>query len=287
MSNKEDFQYIKVDNPRPRVNRITLNRPEKRNALINGLREELFEELYRADQDPEISVTIIRGEGKAFCAGYDLKQDFDHGQPYYTAGGLSNWARHVVEGCFHIWDLAKPVIAQIHGYCLAGGTELAQSCDLVYAADDAKIGYPAVRSISPPDNQFFPWVMGMRKAMYLQLTGDSISGKEAVEYNFANESFPAAILDEEVLQRAERVAKMPLELLQLNKRSVHHQMDLMGMRAALRQGAELQGLAGFSKTATEFFAAIQNEEDGGGLTQALTKRDVEYQDGRTAPKNRT
>jgi enoyl-CoA hydratase/carnithine racemase len=282
MENQSELQFIKVDNPAPRVNRITLNRPEKRNAQSNALRCELFAELQRADEDPDISVTILRGEGKAFSAGYDLNQNFVEGQAFYTAKGLSNWPRHVVEGSFRIWDLAKPIIAQVHGYCLAGGTELAHSCDLIYVADDALIGYPAVRSISPPDNQFFPWIMGMRQAMYMQLTGDSITGKEAARYNFANESYPAEDLEQKVLEIAIRVSKMPVELLQLNKRSVHLQMELMGMRAAIKSGAELQGLAGFSRTATAFFADIQGEK---GLSQALTERDGVFEDGRTASKN--
>ena len=93
-----------------------------------------------------------------------------------------------------IWDLAKPVIAQVHGYCLAGGTELATACDLVYVADNAEIGYPVVRSMSPPDNQFFPWLLGMRNAMEMMLTGESISGKEAVKKGFANNCFKEDIL---------------------------------------------------------------------------------------------
>ena len=101
---------------------------------------------------------------------------------------MGYWPRHVVDGCFKIWDLAKPVIAQVHGYCLAGGTELAQSCDLIYVADDSPIGYPVVRNISPPDNQFYPWVVGMRKSMELMLTGNSMNGKEAVKCGFANQS---------------------------------------------------------------------------------------------------
>ena len=92
-------------------------------------------------------------------------------------------------GC-PIWDLTKPVIAQVHGYCLAGGSELATGCDLVYVAEDAQIGYPAVRFVSPPDMQFHPWFMGMRTAMEMILTGDSITGTEAAARGFANRAFP-------------------------------------------------------------------------------------------------
>src|SRR3546814_12861430 len=98
-----------------------------------------------------------------------------------------------------MWDLAKPLIAQVHGYCLAGGSELASACDLVYVADDAEIGYPPIRLMSPPDNQVFPWLMGMRRAAEMMLTGDSISGKQAAEFGFANRSFPIAKLEAAVL----------------------------------------------------------------------------------------
>ncbi len=191
---------------------------------------------------------ILRGAGGCFSAGYDLASDTSQGRPFHTAGGLGSWPRHVVEGCFRIWDLAKPVIAQVHGYCLAGGSELAAACDLVYVADDALIGYPAVRSISPPDNQFYPWLMGIRRAAELMLTGDSMSGKEAAEFGFANRAFPAEELEARVLEMAARVAKIPADLQQINKRAMHRQMEAMGMRAGIRAGTEMQALAMSTET---------------------------------------
>ena len=124
-------QHILVDEPRPRVRRITLNRPDKRNALNNLLRTELFDTLEAADRDPNISISIIRGAGTSFSSGYDLSADNRVDQPYHSAAGPGQWSRHVVQGWFGIWDLAKPVIAQVHGYCLAGGSELATACDIV------------------------------------------------------------------------------------------------------------------------------------------------------------
>lgn len=275
-----DYQKIIVDDPRPQVRRITLNRPEKRNPLSNELRGELFHALQAADVDSAVRVTVIRGAGPCFSAGYDLASNVAQDQPFYTAGGLGNWPRHVVEGFFHIWDLAKPVIAQVHGYCLAGGTELATACDLVYVADDAKIGYPVVRSISPPDNQFYPWIVGLRRAMELMLTGDHMSGIEAAECGFANRSFPEAELEERVLAIAERVAKTPSDLQQINKRAVHRQMDAMGIRAGLRAGTEMQQLATFTRTTQAHLAELRE-----GLTAALTKRDAEFGDYRTSKKS--
>src|ERR1700747_1717355 len=159
------YELVLIDNPRPLVRRVTLNRPEKRNALNNQLRTEILQALEEADQDQEVRVSILRGAGACFSAGYDLGMNNPKGQPYYPAGGTGQWPRHVIEGSFRIWDMAKPVIAQVHGYCLAGGSELATACDLVYVAEDAQIGYPPVRLMSPPDMQFHPWLMSMRDAM--------------------------------------------------------------------------------------------------------------------------
>ncbi len=238
-----DYEFVLVDAPATGVLRITLNRPEKRNAINNGMRAELFAALEAADIDDAVHVTVVRGAGPCFSSGYDLKQVGKEARPYYTAGGDGAWSRHVTEGWFHIWDLAKPVIAQVHGYAMAGGTELAAACDLVYVADDATFSYPVVRVISPPDFQYHPWLVGMRNAMELVLTGDPITGDDAVRMGLANRAFPAAELDARVVGIAERIAGVPAELLQINKRSVHRAMEIMGIRTGIRAGSELQGLA--------------------------------------------
>ena len=237
------YEFIAVDDPAAKVRRVTLNRPEKRNAINNGMRAELFDALEAADTDAAVHVTIVRGAGSCFSSGYDLKRAADDSRPYYTAGGDGNWSRHVTEGWFRIWDLAKPVIAQVHGYAMAGGTELVAACDLVYVAHDATFSYPVVRVISPPDFQYHPWLAGMRNAMELVLLGDPITGDDAVRMGLANRAFPAADLDAQVLAIAERAAGVPAELLQINKRSVHRAMEIMGIRTGLRAGSELQGLA--------------------------------------------
>jgi enoyl-CoA hydratase len=273
------YQKIIVDDPLAGVRRITLNRPEKRNPLSNELRTEMFDALESADQDPEVRVMVLRGAGPCFSAGYDLSSNVAADQPFYTAGGLANWPRHVVEGFFKIWDLAKPVIAQVHGYCLAGGTELATACDLVYVAEDAKIGYPVVRAISPPDNQFYPWIVGLRRAMELMLTGDHMSGIDAVECGFANRAFPEGALEENVLSIAERVARVPTDLQQINKRAVHRQMDAMGIRAGIRAGTEMQQLATFTQSTQAHLKELR-----AGLNEALSKRDSAFGDYRTEGK---
>jgi enoyl-CoA hydratase/carnithine racemase len=273
------FRFLAVDTPRPFVRRLTLNRPEKRNALSNELRGELFDALRAADRDDAVRVSIVRGAGTCFSAGYDLGADLTQGRPHPTAEGDGSWPRHVVHGWFEIWDLAKPVVAQVHGYCLAGGSELAAACDLVYVAEDAQIGYPPVRLMSPPDTQFHPWLVGMRRAMELMLTGDPISGAEAARIGFANRAFPAADLDAAVLDLAERVAKIPTSLQQINKRSIHRAMEIMGMRAAIRAGTELQALAFHQAESVEYRKEVRKN-----LKDALTKRDSRFGDYRTGTR---
>jgi enoyl-CoA hydratase len=273
------FQSILIDDPRPTVPRITLNRPEKRNALNNQLRGEILQALEEADRDPKVRVSILRGAGMCFSAGYDLGSNNTEGQPYYTAAGAGQWARHVIEGSFRIWDLSKPVIAQVHGYCLAGGSELATACDLVYVAEDAQIGYPPVRLMSPPDMQFHPWLMSMRDAMEMMLTGDLINGVEAAEKGFANRAFPGAELETRVLEIAERVAKIPTELQQINKRSVHRAMEIMGVRAAIRAGTEMQALAFTTESTLTYLKEFKK-----GVRQALSLRDKTFGDYREREK---
>jgi enoyl-CoA hydratase len=274
-----DYRFILVDDPRPRVRRITLNRPEKRNALSNALRGELFDALERGDRDPAVHVTVLRGAGPCFSAGYDLGSNNAAEPPFYSSGGDGFWPRHVVEGAFRIWDLAKPVIAQVHGYCLAGGSELMSACDLAYVSEDAKIGYPPVRLMSPPDNQFHAWLAGMRNAMELMLTGDSVDGPEAARMGLVNRCYKNEELEPRVLELAERIAKIPPDLQQLNKRSIHRAMEIMGIRAAIRAGTEIQALAFHQKSSREYL-----KEFAKGVTHALNQRDAQFGDYRTAKK---
>ena len=270
---------ILVDEPAPHVRRITLNRPEKRNALNHAVRGAVIDTLQANDNDPEVRVTIIRGAGPCFSAGYELgggNEGLD--MPYFTTGGDGQWPRHVTDGWMSIWDLAKPVIAQVHGYCLAGGSELATGCDLVYVADDARIGYPAVR-FGVPDMQFHPWMIGLRSAMEMMLTGDWISGEDAARLGWANASVPEADLDAHVVGVAERVALVPPDISQLNKRAVHRQMEIMGIRTAVRAGTEICTLATHQPSFHKFIDASRRD----GLTKALQERDEPFGDYRTRP----
>jgi enoyl-CoA hydratase len=278
-----EYTVVLIDEPVPQVRRITLNRPEKRNALNHALRGQLIQALREGDADPDVRVQIVRGAGKCFSAGYELGGG-NEGQelPWYTPGGDGQWPRHVTEGWMGIWDLAKPVIAQVHSYCLAGGSELATGCDLVYVAEDAQIGYPAVR-FGVPDMQFHAWLVGMRLGMEMMLTGDSISGVEAARRGWATRAYPAAELEARVLDVAKRIALLPPDIVQLNKRTVHRQMDLMGLRAALRAGTELCALGTHQKSFHEFIGKMRQ-----GLTAALSERDApfgDYREGERRPRS--
>ncbi|MGH9061576.1 MAG: enoyl-CoA hydratase-related protein [Acidimicrobiales bacterium] len=269
---------VLIDDPAPWVRRVTLNRPEKRNALNHDLRGAIIAALQQADDDPGVRVSIVRGAGPCFCAGYELGTG-NEGQdlPWFSAGGEAQFQRNVTTGWMGIWDLAKPVIAQVHSYCLAGGSELATGCDLVFVATDAKIGYPAVR-FGVPDMQFHAWFLGMRTAMMMMITGDAISGSEAAAKGWANEAVPEDQLEARVLEVAARIAQTPSDIVSLNKRTVHRAMDAMGLRAAIRAGTDVSALALYQETFKAFIAAARE----GGLTQALSQRDEKYGDYRTA-----
>jgi enoyl-CoA hydratase len=262
-----------IDEPLPLVRRFTLNRPDKRNALNDALRGALFDALRAGDRDRSVSVMIVRGAGSCFSAGYDLGSP-NHDVERSIAKVDGWWSRHVVNNWFEMWDMATPIIAQVHGYCLAGGSELATACDLVYVADDAAIGYPPVRLMSPPDMQWQTWMMGLRRGMEALLTGDSMSGTEAVTAGFANRAFPAADLDLSVLAIAERIAKIPADLLALNKRSAHRAMEAMGIRTGIRATAEIQALGFHQPASRDYLATFATK----GVRGALSDRDGAFGD---------
>jgi enoyl-CoA hydratase len=266
-------EVLLIDEPLPKVRRFTLNRPEKRNALNDALRGALFDGLRAGDRDRDVSVMIIRGAGSCFSAGYDLGSP-NHDVERAIAKADGWWSRHVVNNWFEMWDMATPIIAQVHGYCLAGGTELATACDLVYVADDAAIGYPPVRLMSPPDMQWQTWMMGLRRGMEALLTGDSMSGAEAVQAGFANRAYPSGELDDAVVAMAERIAKIPLDLLTLNKRAAHRAMEAMGIRSGIRATAEIQALGFHQPASKEYLASFGTK----GVSAALSDRDRAFGD---------
>ena len=256
-------KLVTVEQAAPKVRYVTLNRPDKRNAISTPLRAQLFAALQEHDHDEAVHVSIVRGAGVCFSSGYDLRSPLMDDTPYHSAPGDGAWSRQATDGWFSIWDLAKPVIAQVHGYAMAGATELASACDLVYVATDAQISYPVVRVASPPDWQYHEPLLGLRHAMEAMLTGDVIDGVEAARVGWANRAYPADELEAAVLAIAERIAQVPTDLAQLHKRMVHRQFDVAGGRAAMRAGQEFQALAAHQASAQAFksdpLAAIKRE----------------------------
>ena len=251
-----DHQFIAVDTPsegvapdQPRTGPRSATPSPRRCAPSCSRRSAAH------DLDPDVRVTVLRGAAATASRPGTTSAATSWPSRRSTPPPVTgNWSRHVTENWFSFWDLAKPVIAQVHGYAIAGATELAQACDLVYVAEDARIGYPIVRVASPPDWQYHMPLLGMRRAMEIMLTGDDLSGTEAVAVGWANKAFPAADLDGEVLAVAERVAGVETDLAQINKRLVHRQADIMGVRAAIRAGSEFQALAGHQRSVEAFKA---------------------------------
>ena len=234
------YEFILVDEPAPFVQRISLNRPERRNAIGNQLRGELLDVLQKSDGDDSVRVSIIRGAGPCFSSGYDLKSDLGADQPYFTPNTGAAWAKHVSQGWMSLWDLATPVIAQIHGYAMAGGLELAGACDLAYAASDARLSHPVLRVAGLPDFAWFPVMMSPRHAMELHIAGREFNGEEAAAVGMINQAFPADELEERVLEIAIRITQTPPAVVTVNKRFVYTALEARGSRSVIRTAADLQ-----------------------------------------------
>jgi len=230
---------VAIDEPAEGVRRFTLNRPDKRNAMNNQLRRELLDGLRAADEDEAIRVSIVRGAGKCFSSGYDLGSDLGSDQPYWTSAVGMQWARHVTAGWTSIWDLYKPVIAQVHGYAMAGGLELVGACDLAYGAEDARFSHPVTR-FALPDFDWFPTHLPPRVAMELQVAGREFSGTEAAQVGIINQAFTAEDLEAKVLEIASRMAGTSSAVLAVNKRAVHTAIEARGGRSVIRTLGDLQ-----------------------------------------------
>ena len=262
-----------------KVARITLNRPERRNALSWQLRRELVDALREAERDDSVSVILIDAAGAAFCSGYDITPDASGsaGEPPYgwvKSEHYDTWTDQFARSCVRdwmvIWDLLKPVVCKVHGYCLAGGTELMSMCDIAFVADDAIIGYPPMRGMTTPDTLYFPWKVSMAQAKYLQITGNSVTGKEAAEMGWVAKSFPADKLEDEVMRELRAMSSISPDLLAANKASVNQAYEIMGIRTALATGWSWHALTSRLRPGAGDFGRISREQ---GLKAALEWRD--------------
>jgi enoyl-CoA hydratase len=262
---------------------LTLNRPEKRNALSPGLLAEVETALWDADDDKSVHCVVIRGAGPDFCSGYDLAgmQEFS-GQtdrPRRGTKTIDDDSWQLERGARRLrvlWDMHKPTIAQVQGRCLAGGTDLALFCDMVIAADDALIGFPPARNLGSLPNSMWLYHVGPQWAKRLTMTGDLISGADAALIGLVMKAVPAAVLDAEVASLARRLALIDADLLSSNKRVINMGMELMGARTLQRYAAETDARAHRAPGTGEYFDAVRR----GGLKGAFAERDRKFGDPR-------
>ncbi|GAA1827427.1 hypothetical protein GCM10009836_01390 [Pseudonocardia ailaonensis] len=298
------FDLIDVEYDGP-IGRIVLNSPEKRNPLgyERLLQIEMAAKLMELNDD--VRVIIIKGQGKDFCAGFDITP-VKPGEPvrnmpengYIHPDRDNIWQSYDLEHLrvfTTLFELQKPVIAQIHGHCLAGGTELAGFCDLRVVAEDAKIGYPVTRNWSSGNLQYIPWLVGMTKAKYYMFTGEPMDGVEALRCGWASEAVPADELEARTEELARKIALTPTDLIMLTKRSINRQFEVMGMHTGLRSSVDIWALAVMrlmakndkDNSGDEFHRIAHTE----GLKAALSWRDktfgANYRTARHAEENGT
>jgi enoyl-CoA hydratase len=255
------------------VRRLTMNRPDALNALNGELVAAMSAALDDAADDDSVHVLVLRGAGRAFCAGYDLNED--------AAGGVLDarrWhedLRRSTEEMLKFLDHPKPVIASVHSYCLAGGTDLMLACDLAVAADDAMFGYVDVRFGSGVVSMFLPWIVGVRTAKELLFTGeDRVPATEALRMGLVNRVVPRDELDDATMALAEEIAKNEPFVIQSTKRAVNRALDVAGFRAAMAANTELDVMIETANLpAREEFRRITTER---GLKAAIAWRDARF-----------
>ncbi len=258
---------------------VTLNRPEKRNALSGRLLRELNAALLEADEHNAVHCVVLRGAGPHFCAGADLSEySSGRGPEYRGRQEIDDDVWRLEQGQrmrIALFDMHKPVIAQVHGTCIGIGTELAWFCDIVLVADDARIGYPPVRDLGTPPGSMWLYHCGPQWAKRLLLTGDSLTGKDAARIGLALKSVPAALLEQEVMRLADRMGLVDPHLLSANKRMVNLGLELMGARTLQRIGSEIDARGHLAPKARAFRETMREH----GVKYAFQQRDAAFGSG--------
>ncbi len=282
-----DYENILVETG-DGVGTITLNRPEKLNALSEGLQLELQAALRELNPGDEVRVIRIRAAGRAFCAGYDLTPGTRQRAASSEAAGGRAWElgesriaidrdrlHTTVQRWLWMWSFRKPIVAQVNGFCLAGGGELAGACDIISAAEDAKFGHPASRALGiPPTLGLWPAKIGMLKTKELLFTGDMIDGVEAERIGMINHAVPAEKLEDATLAFCKRIAKLPMDALSVHKQVTNRWFEISGLKTAAAEGAEFDAI--YHETAAfREFARIASET---GLRNALAWRDEPFKE---------
>jgi enoyl-CoA hydratase len=247
--------------------RLTLNRPAKLNAISRELREALTAAIDEATRDDRVRVIAIAGAGRAFCSGYDLSE----GQPA-TAWAWRELLAEDVEATLAVWRCPKPVIAQVHGFAVAGGLELAMACDLIIAAEDARLGEPEIRFGSAPVTLLMPFIIGQKRTRELLMTGDLIDAREAERIGLVNRVVPLDRLAAEVDALADRLARVPPDVMVPTKLMLNRAMEVAGFAEAVELGLDIQSFVNMSETSRAFDEIVRRD----GLKAALAWRDERY-----------
>lgn len=278
MTTPAGYETLIVDLSAP-VTTITLNRPGRKNAPDPQMLEEFDRVFDELDKRDDITVVVLKGAGDSFCSGYDMKAHFrgdgmgeaEQKRPQYQD---LQWNKSTVERWTRLWNMPKVTIAQVHGYCLAGGLMIALQCDLVYVADDAKIGQPMARKMAmTPDFSLWPLTIGLRQTKELLFTGDLVTGTEAARLGMVNRSMPESELDEYVSWLADRIALASPGMLQTHKFAVNEVADAMGYRAMLTASIHADTVQHYLTENHEFRASVQNSD---GMRGPLANRDRAY-----------
>ncbi len=263
------------------IARIVLNRPHRLNAINVQMVRELEEAIARANADPQVKVLILSGAGRAFCAGYDLEWGTRVEEEAQEATGgiwdpvrdyLMMWRN--VRTFMSLWESPKPTIAQIHGWCVGGGTDMALCCDLIFMAEDAQIGYPPARIWGQPTTVMWVYRLGLEHAKRLMLSGQPLTGKEAVQVGLASAAFPSHRLQEEVEAYARRLSSIPLNQLLMSKLLVNQAYENMGLRTSQILGTFLDGIARHTPEGIAWRRTVLER----GLREALRSRDAPFGD---------
>jgi enoyl-CoA hydratase len=263
------------------VARVSLNRPERLNAINAQLIADLREAVAAANADAAVSVIVLSGQGRAFCAGYDL----DWGTKVEDAAqramsGQWDPARDYqmmsnnVRAFMSLWESPKPVIAQVHGYCVGGGTDMALCSDLIYVAEDAQIGYPPARVWGEPTTVMWVYRLPLEHAKRLMLSGEPLSGAEAARLGLASKAVPADDLARTVDEMARRLATIPTSQLAMSKLLVNQAYENMGLRTSQTIGTMMDGAARHTPEGIAWRDLAMKE----GFREAVRRRDAPFGD---------
>jgi len=237
---------------------LTLNRPERLNAITPELAADLRAALAAAQEDDAVRVMRLRGAGRGFCAGYDIGWGSEWmvaaegDRPWDPMADLRHMNRFVQDTYMALWRSPKPVIAQVHGFCVGGGTDFALCSDLIVCAEDCRIGYPPARVWGSPTTAMWTYRLGLERSKRLLLTGDALDGATAAAWGLASEAVPADELDAAGLALAQRVARLPANQLQMMKLLVNQAVEQMGLATTQLIGTLLDGAARHTPEGVDF-----------------------------------